>query len=255
VPPSDNGHRRGLFPLRWDRRAYDPRCGEFPEIPPVLPDSGPSSCGAPPSGIDLRTGKTACSVAAWAARLNWCLDEGLPVRLPLTARPRRTATRAAVRHRSDTPCSELSEDGHEQALVRLGDRAVTVDREIAPLIQALNDAGVHTLTSCKDGYVMFLEPDWRELRDFWRRNQPAIGAPVPSRTVADSRDAHWLRWMQAHYPPHFAIRLDRTGQVTTVCWLFDPDELREVMPALVRALQGKARARRAHRTVYSPRAA
>ena len=183
----------------------------------------------------------ACSIVSRVAGLKWSVGTGDAIKLPL--KPQNGWYIPASSRRYCSPYSERSEDGHEQSLVTLGEKTIPVDREIAPLIQALNDAGVHTLTSCRDGYAMFFEADWRNLCALWRRNEGVIGAPVPTRTVAHPRDTEWAEWMQIHYPPHFPIRFDRAGMVTTVCWLFDPDEVQEVMPTLVRALDGAARDR------------
>jgi hypothetical protein len=39
-------------------------------------------------------------------------------------------------------------DGHSDVLVDLGQKTIGVDRCIAPLVKALNDAGYQTLASC-----------------------------------------------------------------------------------------------------------
>ena len=241
---SDAQPKRGCLPLDWDCVPYDPRVGEFPEIPPVLPDDGGSTCGAPASGIDLRTGKMACSIVSRAARLKWSLDTGDAIKLPLTPQGRWYVPARSRPHCS--PCPERSEKGHEQVLIDLGGHEVAVDREVAPLLQALNDdAGIHTLTSCRNGFVMFIESDWNNLCAFWQRNEAMIGAPAPYPNAVQPRNSAWLQWIRANYPPHFPIHLDQAGMVTTICWLFDPDELRAVMPALVAALQAETPAPRA----------
>lgn len=199
--------RAGLsWPLDWDRVPYFPASGPFPEIPPVLPeDDLPSSC-SPSTGIDLRTGRAAASA------------ERIGRGFPLDSR------------------EWVSGDGHELGLVRLGDQLVAVDRDLQPLIQALNDAGIRTLTSCRDGFLMFIEDDWRRFCGFWEANQDAIGVPTIGRSIAHSRDAEWAEWIRSHYPPHFPIHLDQNGLTTTVFWLFELDELLPVMPRLVSQL-------------------
>lgn len=103
---------------------------------------------------------------------------------------------------------------------------ISVDRFMAPLISMVNQAGIRTVTSCQGddeqwAYVMFADvPSAQRFMRLWYRQLLPMGYPVPT------------------------LNLDLRDVSFTTIWKLFHDDLRALMPRLLKALGEEFRGRR-----------
>jgi hypothetical protein len=134
------------------------------------------------------------------------------------------------------------ETDHQQVEIKVGESVVSVDREMAPLIQLLNSAGIPTATSCIGtaetwGYIMLIGVDsmQRFLR-VWQRYLVPLGHPMPVLEFT-ARDECWRADIHADYPFPRPVPADEEDLTYTAQWMDHAENVRELVPHLAWALR------------------
>jgi hypothetical protein len=137
---------------------------------------------------------------------------------------------------------------HSQTEIRLGGVAISVDTEIAGIVELLNRNAIPTLSSCceeEDGYgfVMFALDAAQEFLRFWTRSMRPQGWELPVLSSFELRDESWRLWMADHCPPPVPFSVDENGHTYTTCWAFPSARLAEIRGPLCDALRQALRSR------------
>ena len=158
-----------------------------------------------------------------AASLTWATSTP---RLPLARRL----------HRS---CAETT---HRQQTVLINNTEIQLDKSLVPLVLRLNALGCHSITSCEGvpdsewAFVMFTDRGGEEFARIWKQHLAPLGYEQP---VLDHqlRDAEWRRDItEGEYPSPRPVLPGPDGINFTLLWRLYPEELEELMPDLLAAL-------------------
>jgi hypothetical protein len=137
---------------------------------------------------------------------------------------------------------------HPQRQIQCNGLVISVDTEMAEIVELLNRSGIYTLTSCceeENGYahiMMALDASQEFLR-FWLRSMKPQGWELPALASFQLRDAAWRAWMERKYPPPVPFSVDEHGHTYTTCWIFPSTQLAELRGPLCDALAQALRSR------------
>ena len=136
------------------------------------------------------------------------------------------------------------ETDHQQVEINVGESVISVDREMAALVQLLNSAGIATATSCIGtaetwGYVMFIGADSAQrFAQIWHRYLVPLGYPIPELDFT-ARDRAWRSEIgsASAYPFAQAVPVDEEGLTFTARWREHREDMIEILPKLAWALR------------------
>jgi len=181
-----------------------------PILPMTLGDDCPSSEGnAAPGGVDVRTGRMTASVLA--PQLHW---------------------------------QTVSASAHALTWLSYRGRRVPIDINIAPVVEAMWQAGFISLCSCEGrdtaeetGYTMFSEETGKRFMEWAQAREQHLPAALMRRFEVLLQDDEWHRYMADRYPLLDPVERDSNGRLFTLCWRFHRQDLLDHRDLLVKLLR------------------
>jgi hypothetical protein len=143
----------------------------------------------------------------------------------------------------------VSANAHPQTWLSYQGRPVPIDINIAPVIEALWQAGYPTLACCEGddtasetAYIMFSEEIGKRFMEWAQIYQEHLPDALMRRFEMLLQDAEWHSYMAARYPLLKRVERDANGRLFTLCWIFHRQDLLDHRDLLVKLLRaGPAR--------------
>jgi hypothetical protein len=136
----------------------------------------------------------------------------------------------------------LGKADHQQVEIKVGESVISVDPEMAALVQLLNKAGIATATSCvgsirTSAYIMLLGTNSAErFLQIWHRYLVPLGHPMPELEFT-ARDEEWRVEIGSEFPFPQAVPVDSAGLTSTCVWREHREDMIEILPKLLWALR------------------
>ena len=137
----------------------------------------------------------------------------------------------------------VSANAHPQKWLSYQGRAVPIDINIAPLVQALWQAGFMTLACCEGddtdtetAYVMFSEEIGKRFMEWVQAHEQHLSEGLTRRFEILLQDDDWHPYMAKRYPLLEPVAPDAEGRLFTLSWRFHRYELLEHRDQLVSLL-------------------
>jgi hypothetical protein len=138
----------------------------------------------------------------------------------------------------------VSANAHSQTWLYYQGRPVPIDIDIAPVIEALWQAGYPTLACCEgddteteSAYIMFAEPVAKQFMDWVHAHEQWLPGELTRRfEIIRQVPDEWYPYMQERYP--LIEDVECRGGLYTIVWRFHRQDLldyREQLVALLRA--------------------
>ena len=138
----------------------------------------------------------------------------------------------------------VSAKAHPQKWLSYQGRPVPIDINIAPLVEAMWQAGFVTLACCEGdctdaetGYVMFSEEIGKQFMEWAQVYGKRLPEPLMRRFEILLQDDAWDSYMADRYPLLMPVEPDADGRLFTLCWRFHRDELFDHRDLLVKLLR------------------
>ena len=131
---------------------------------------------------------------------------------------------------------------HPQVQIKVGDAVVSLDREMADLIFLMDRAGIFCATSCTGSqevwaYVMIVGlGSIVRFIQFWNTYLCPLGYAAPTLDF-DGRDSDWRAEVGAEYPFPRSVAVDGAGLSYTGIWREHWDDMVQMRPVVIQALQ------------------
>lgn len=133
---------------------------------------------------------------------------------------------------------------HEQTWLSYQGRPVPIDINIAPVIEALWEAGYPTLACCEgdnttieDAYVMFSKDVGERFMSWAQAHERSLSGALMRRFEVLLQDDDWENYMSKNLPLLVPVAHDVNGRLFTIVWRFHRQDLldhREQLVALLR---------------------
>jgi len=138
----------------------------------------------------------------------------------------------------------VSANAHSQTWLYYQGRPVPIDIDIAPLIEALWQAGYPTLACCEgddtaieDAYVMFSKDIGERFMSWAQAHKRSLSGALMRRFEVLLQDDDWENYMSKNLPLLVPVAHDANGRLFTIVWQFHRQDLldhREQLVALLR---------------------
>jgi hypothetical protein len=138
----------------------------------------------------------------------------------------------------------VSAKAHPQKWLCYRGRLVPIDINIAPLVEAMWQAGFITLACCEgddtdtqSAYVMFSEEIGKRFMEWAQAREKHLPEALTRRFELLLQDDEWHPYMADRYPLLQPVEPDVEGRLFTLCWRFHRQELLDHRDLLVRLLR------------------
>jgi hypothetical protein len=145
----------------------------------------------------------------------------------------------------------VSAKAHPQKWLSFQGRLVPIDDNIAPLVEAMWQAGFITLACCEGGdtdagmaYVMFSEEIGKRFMEWAQAREHHLPEGLTRRFEIILQDDEWHPYMAARYPLLQRVEPDAEDRLFTLSWRFHRQDLLDHRDLLVKLLRAGPR----HRT-------
>ena len=142
-------------------------------------------------------------------------------------------------------------NAHPQKWLSYQGRRVPIDTNIAPLIEAMWQAGFVTLACCEGddtatetAYVMFSEEIGKQFMEWVQAREQQVSEGLTRRFEILLQDNDWHPYMADRYPLLEPVAPDGEGRLFTISWRFHRQELLDHRERLITLLRTGARWRR-----------
>jgi len=139
----------------------------------------------------------------------------------------------------------VSANTHPQTWLSYQGRPVPIDTNIAPLIEALWQAGYPSLACCEgeetaaeSGYVMFCKDIGERFMSWAQAHERSLSGALMQRFEVLLQDDDWHEYMAKNFPLLEPVAHDANGRLFTISWRFHREDLldnREQLVALLLA--------------------
>ena len=123
-------------------------------------------------------------------------------------------------------------------------RRVPIDVNIAPVVEAMWQAGFMTLACCEgddtaseSAYIMFSEEIGKRFMEWAQVYQEHLPDALVRRFETLLQDDEWHSYMAARYPLLQSVEPDANGRLFTLCWIFHRQDLLDHRDLLVKLLR------------------
>jgi len=138
----------------------------------------------------------------------------------------------------------VSANAHPQKWLSYRGRRVPIDVNIAPVVEALWQAGFMTLACCEgddtpseSAYIMFSEEIGKRFMEWAQVYQEHLPGALMRRFEMLLQDDEWYSFMAARYPLLRRVEPDANGRLFTLCWIFHRQDLLDHRDLLVKLLR------------------